>query len=141
MKTFLGLLLLFLSIHLPGQARNNDLRILIGGNAYVTASQDGAKITDNGILNWTDPSSVISIFFYVGEAGSFDLSVFGKGHSRIKVSCNGQNRPITLNSDYYTAIPAGTFQSVHRAMCASICKALAKKKPVSVLSGNSLFQN
>lgn len=63
MKTFLGLLLLFLSIHLPGQARNNDLRILIGGNAYVTASQDGAKITDNGILNWTDPSSVISIFF------------------------------------------------------------------------------
>lgn len=110
MKTFLVLFLLFWGIHFTGWARTNDLRILIGGNAYVTAYQDGAKITDNGILNWTDPNSVISVFFYAGEAGSFDLSVFGKGHSRIKVSCNGQNRPITLNSDYYTAIPAGTFQ-------------------------------
>lgn len=63
MKTFLVLFLLFLGIHFTGWARTNDLRILIGGNAYVTAYQDGAKITDNGILNWTDPNSVISVFF------------------------------------------------------------------------------
>lgn len=67
-------------------AQTSSLEIGMSGNSYVTRQHDGARITDRGLTRWTDPKSVVSVYFYLHESTTADLSLLAKGHSEIKVS-------------------------------------------------------
>ena len=49
--------------------------IPLGGNAYITTRGEGenGKITENGILQWTNPSTVYSVFFRISKPGQMSL--------------------------------------------------------------------
>jgi len=62
--------------------------IPLGGNAYT---KEPAEITDEGLINWTDTSSIISIYFRADMPQTFDISLrvqTPSGKSTIQVSAN-----------------------------------------------------
>lgn len=89
-------------------AQPQQLAIGISGNGYVTRQQDGAQITENGIAHWTNPETIVSIYFYLHQPTTADLSLYAKGHSEIKVSYGQQSFTVNLQSDDYTQIPVGS---------------------------------
>lgn len=101
-------LALLLSTALFAQGR--QLEIGFSGNGYITAHQDGAKITENGVADWTDPESVISLYFYLQQPSSADLSLMARGHSAIKVSYGDQSFDVDLHSDSYRQVPVGAIE-------------------------------
>lgn len=79
----------------------------MSGNSYVTRQHDGARITDRGLTRWTDPKSVVSVYFYLHESTTADLSLLAKGHSEIKVSYGKKHFKVRLDSDDFTQVPVG----------------------------------
>lgn len=88
-------------------AQTSSLEIGMSGNSYVTRQHDGARITDRGLTRWTDPKSVISVYFYLHESTTADLSLLAKGHSEIKVSYGKKHFKVRLDSDDFTQVPIG----------------------------------
>ena len=88
-------------------AQTSSLEIGMSGNSYVTRQYDGARITDKGLTRWTDPKSVVSVYFYLHESTTADLSLLAKGHSEIKVSYGKKHFKVRLDSDDFTQVPVG----------------------------------
>lgn len=88
-------------------AYSETLEINLSGNGYVTKYREGAKITKNGLEDWTSPESVISIYFYIHQPNEADLSLMAKGNSEIEVKYENKDFKIKLNSDAYSIIPIG----------------------------------
>lgn len=88
-------------------AQTSSLEIGMSGNSYVTRQHDGARITDRGLTRWTDPKSVVSVYFYLHESTTADLSLLAKGHSEIKVSYGKKYFKVRLDSDDFTQVPVG----------------------------------
>lgn len=88
-------------------AQTSSLEIGMSGNSYVTRQHDGARITDRGLIRWTDPKSVVSVYFYLHESTTADLSLLAKGHSEIKVSYGKKHFKVRLDSDDFTQVPVG----------------------------------
>lgn len=88
-------------------AQTSSLEIGMSGNSYVTRQHDGARITDRGLTRWTDPKSVVSVYFYLHESTTADLSLLAKGHSEIKVSYGKKHFKARLDSDDFTQVPVG----------------------------------
>lgn len=88
-------------------AQTSSLEIGMSGNSYVTRQHDGARITDKGLARWTDPKSVVSVYFYLHEPTTADLSLLAKGHSEIKVSYGKKHFKVRLDSDDFTQVPVG----------------------------------
>lgn len=88
-------------------AQTSSLEIGMSGNSYVTRQHDGARITDRGLTRWTDPKSVVSVYFYLHESTTADLSLLAKGHSEIKVSYGKKHFKVRLDSDDFTRVPVG----------------------------------
>jgi len=88
-------------------AQTSSLEIGMSGNSYVTRQHDGARITDRGLTRWTDPKSVVSVYFYLHESTTADLSLLAKGHSEIKVSYGKKHFKMRLDSDDFTQVPVG----------------------------------
>ena len=88
-------------------AQTSSLEIGMSGNSYVTRQHDGARITDRGLTRWTDPKSVVSVYFYLHESTTADLSLLAKGHSGIKVSYGKKHFKVRLDSDDFTQVPVG----------------------------------
>lgn len=95
--------LLFTSL----SVRSEQLTIDLSGNAYVTRQKDGAFIGDSGIVNWTNPNTIISIYFYLHQPTDADLSLYAKGHSEIKVSYADRSFNVRLQSDNFTKVHVG----------------------------------
>lgn len=83
------------------------LNVRMSGNSYVTAQRDGARITQKGLENWKDPTSVISTYFYLHESNKADLSLLAKGHSQVQVSYEGKKFKVNINSDDFVRVPVG----------------------------------
>ena len=88
-------------------AQQQQLVVGVSGNGYVTSQHDGAQITDGGITRWTNPKSVVSVYFYLHQPTTADLSLLAKGHSQIKVSYGKKQFKVALQSDEYTQVPVG----------------------------------
>ena len=49
----------------------------LGGNTYVTAGKESAKVSTDGIKSWTGTDAVLSAWFKTSQPG--DLNLFLKG--------------------------------------------------------------
>ena len=63
MKNLLCLLALLLCTTVFAQPQ--QVVVGVSGNGYVTRQQDGARITQRGVTHWTNPKSIVSIYFYL----------------------------------------------------------------------------
>lgn len=109
-KRFCLLSLLMCSLLLT-QAQ--QLAVNMSGNSYVTQQRGGARITANGLEDWTDPATVISVYFSLSQPTTAELALLARGHSEIKVSYGEQTFSVRLDSDDFTEIPVGRIDVRH----------------------------
>ncbi len=105
MKNLLCLLSLLLCTALSAQPQ--QLVVGFSGNGYVTRQQEGARITRDGVAHWTNPESIVSIYFYLHQPTTADLSLYAKGDSEIEVRYGKQRFNVDLQSDDFTKVPVG----------------------------------
>ena len=74
MKNLLCLLALLLCTTVFAQPQ--QVVVGVSGNGYVTRQQDGARITQRGVTHWTNPKSIVSIYFYLHQPTTADLSLY-----------------------------------------------------------------
>lgn len=89
-------------------AQSQKIVVGVPGNGFVTSQQRGAQITDNGVEDWTDPNTVISIYFYLHQPTTARLSLNAKGDSEIKVSYGGKSFKVRLHSKDFSDVPVGS---------------------------------
>ena len=102
--------LLFLCYCMVGFAQDAVTYVSLTGNAYITSPERDARITGRGLARWTSPATVVSVYFYMPQKGTFGLAIRAKGESKIKVSCNKMKSLIPLNSSEWQEIPVGQFK-------------------------------
>lgn len=90
-------------------AQTSQIIVGLPGNGYVTTHHDGAKITKEGLADWTNPETVASVYFYLHEPTNVEVSLNAKGDSKIKVSYAGKCYDVNLNSKEFTRVPVGVF--------------------------------
>lgn len=95
------------------QLVNKEISIPLSNNAYVTHQAKGGKeiVSDKGLTNWTNPSSIYSAFFRVADTGELKLKIKAKvsvGKSTIKVTINGEPFTVVLSGDTSTTYTVGT---------------------------------
>ena len=102
------LLFLFLSfLNITAFSQTQNLNIDLSGNGYVTKQKEGASISQKGLSRWTNPQSVISVFFYLHQPTTTELSLRAKGNSLIQVSYGSEKFKVKLQSDNFTIVPIG----------------------------------
>lgn len=94
------------------------IAVPLGGNGYITEKPNGATemITDNGLANWTNASSIISTYFRLGQTGQLHVAIKAKspsGNSVVKVVVNGTAFTINLTGNEYKVYFAGTVNIVN----------------------------
>lgn len=102
------ILIFFILLCFELSVYSNELGINLSGNAYVTIDRSGAEITENGLKNWTNPNSIISVYFYLHQPEKVDLSLLAKGDSEIKVFYGDKSFNLNINSKDFTTVPVGT---------------------------------
>jgi len=77
----------------PG-ATPGALPVALAGNGFVTSAPPGATefIGDKGLVKWSNPDAVTSVYFRMASAGSVTLGLDASvdGNSAIKVTVNGK---------------------------------------------------
>ena len=85
--------------------------VSMGGNSYITSgSARGARIDDNGVSRWVDPSSVISAYFKVNTSGSLQLSLKARaveGASELSILAAGKKFRVKIKDKEFKDIPIG----------------------------------
>ena len=75
----------------------NFQKIPLGGNAWAT---NGAKITENGLENWTRDDQTCKVYFKVNKIGNLKVSIFSNAkNSKIKVSIGEKGKSINFNGE------------------------------------------
>lgn len=90
-------------------AAAETLEVGVAGNGYVTSHPYGAQVSDKGITRWSSPETVVSVYFYLHQPQTIDLSVVAKGDSQIKVSMGEQSYVVRLDSEEFERVPVGKF--------------------------------
>jgi len=91
--------------------------IPIAGNSWVinNTSEKSKIITEKGIENWKDKSTIIRTWFRVEQTGSITLSLLAKvnsGTSQIQIKFGEEQKIITLSNTTFDTINIGTFEII-----------------------------
>lgn len=81
--------------HLPA------VKIPIGGNAFFTKNKENAEIHNEGIKNWDNPNTIISVYFKASKTGTYHLQLEGQSTSdnKIKASVLNQSKTFSFKSN------------------------------------------
>lgn len=82
----------------------------VAGNTYVTAGNEGAKVSPKGINSWTGTDAVLSSWFKVSQPGELNLFLKAKaadGPSTVQVSLNGKKFTVEITGTEETVVPVG----------------------------------
>ena len=82
----------------------------LGGNTYVTAGKESAKVSTDGIKSWTGTDAVLSAWFKTSQPGDLNLFLKGKaadGPSTVKVTFGGKSFTVKVTEAEETVIPVG----------------------------------
>lgn len=89
---------------------DNAVAVPVGGNTYVTAGKESARVTTEGIKSWTGNDAVLSSWFKVTHPGELCLFMKAKaqdGPSTIKVDVEGKSFAVNVSDAEEKVIPVG----------------------------------
>lgn len=96
-------------------ASTYNATVNLAGNAFITNAVSGAGeiINDNGLANWTNATTVTSVYFRLAQAGQLKLGLVarlsGSTASTVKVSINGTAFNVNLSGSNSKTYDVGTF--------------------------------
>ncbi|NDV57600.1 DUF3472 domain-containing protein [Bacteroides sp. 519] len=82
-----------------GKETKIGTEIPLGGNTYFATAAGSSSVTENGLINWSDPETIFSTYFKVKQAGDLELYLKYRGNtseSEIEVTCNDKVFPVLL---------------------------------------------
>lgn len=85
-------------------AQKANHTVNLSGNSYVVYGNDGAKISDDGLINWTGDKSKINTYVYFSKSQTVSITIKGKldnGNSKIKFTANKKNKIIELEEGIF----------------------------------------
>ncbi len=91
----------------------------LGGNAFITHAAPKAteQVVDAGLANWSDPSTVVSTYFYPRAAGALHVALVGSLNgatsSTVKVTIDGSAYRVTLGGSAQKTYDVGTVYLAH----------------------------
>ncbi len=95
-------------------ATTYNATVNLAGNAFITTANANASeiIGDYGLANWTNASTVTSVYFRLAQAGQLKLGVVGRlagaTASTIKVTVNGTPFQVALSGSSSKTYDVGT---------------------------------
>ncbi len=90
---------LFSLTSITAQAQSEVQAVSLAGNAYITQHADKARISDNGVDNWSNPQTTVSAYFHVDKPQTITLSLEGKGHATMRMICEGKKQDVKFDCD------------------------------------------
>jgi len=90
---------------------NSEVKIPLGGNAYVTQKAGNVELRKNGISQWDDKAATITAWFKVSHSGNLDLAINAKspeGKAEIEVLVDGKKYPVSITSSSWEMIKVGS---------------------------------
>jgi hypothetical protein len=113
------------------------ITVPLGGNAWRNDKDTvGGNISNNGIVNWSNPKANFTAYVRLGRVGKFKLYLdvaAPKGKSKITVSALGAVRKIAVTSSSFNDVYAGEWEAKDTGYVAITIKAISKT--------DSLFAN
>lgn len=78
----------------------------LSGNSYVTEQREGANITEKGLSNWTEESSLIQTYVYFSKPQTISLYVKGVSEEKavILVKFNKKQKKIKIDGDKFESL-------------------------------------
>ena len=96
------LIMLFVLICLPISfvfAEKTKHTVNLSGNSYVVNNRNGARINENGLVNWRGEKSKVNTYVYFSKPQTISLTIKGKvekGDSKIRFTANNDNKVLKL---------------------------------------------
>ena len=109
------------------QPANQQNYIPLGGNAWVHGGR--AQITNEGLVNWTSAASLITLYFYINQAGPVHIALrlsVPAGKSTLQLSTNGQQQNRLLSNHDTATIDFGRFEIRQKGYVKVELKGLSK---------------
>ncbi len=91
--------MLFAMAAVPVMAQTHELAVPLAGNAYVTQRADGTRISEHGVRNWDNPQTMVSTYFHIQKPQTLTISLRGRGHATVLMTCNGKKQKVRFDSD------------------------------------------
>ena len=96
----------------PQTTPATEIAVPLAGNGYLTilAAGGSEKITEKGLVGWSNAGSIASTYVRVGQSGVLHVAIKAKvpsGVSSVKVSINGKPVTLDLSSNDYRSYYAG----------------------------------
>ena len=93
----------------------SSIQIPARGNSWVTndLSYNDKMISDSGIINWIDTSTIIRTYFRLEKTGLINIAIRAKvksGKSRIICTLGEATKVISLSNEEFDTIYLGTFK-------------------------------
>ncbi|GAB2516513.1 DUF3472 domain-containing protein [Spirosoma aerophilum] len=82
----------------------------VGGNSWVTNGVNKADISEDGLINWSNPASAVDTYVRFARAGTVTLSIslrVPNGKSRLRLTVLGKSREIEVKGTNFTDYPLG----------------------------------
>ncbi|MFZ6800058.1 DUF3472 domain-containing protein [Undibacterium sp. Di24W] len=98
----------------PPAATVYNATVNLGGNAFITSASSSASemINDSGLANWTNASTVTSVYFRLAQAGQLKFGLVarlaGSTMSTVKVTINGTPFNVNLSGASSKTYDVGT---------------------------------
>lgn len=101
---------LFIVINITASAQSFKAIIPLGGNAYVGK---GAKITDKGLVEWSDNEAITNVYFRASTPQSFNISLVMKvlgGESQISIKSGKHSFTKKITNTTFDTISIGKIE-------------------------------
>lgn len=113
--TFLISLVLFTSCQEGSETHEEwtpelDIAIPMGGNTWVVNNDEesGKIISDEGVQNWSNPTSRLRTYFRIEKTGQIDVGIRARvnsGQSKIKITIGEATRELEVSNTGFDTLP------------------------------------
>ncbi|NGY37591.1 DUF3472 domain-containing protein [Flavobacterium sp. XN-5] len=114
------------------KASDFHISIPLAGNAYSSKHIEGNRtITNNGIVNWTNPDEYFTTYFRVSKPGTFQIAIeelpMISGKSELEFSIDNVSKKVMLDpSSTSKLIVVGTWKIAKEGYVALVIKGIKK---------------
>ncbi|HEX5554441.1 MAG TPA: DUF3472 domain-containing protein [Chitinophagaceae bacterium] len=128
-----GLILLFTCY--PGVSpaqitQTQRIMVPLGGNTWSSGhGKEGGRITDGGIVHWTNPKTSFTTYIRLSRTGTLKVWLHGSatgGQSRLEVTIAGKSNDVTIKGNGVKNYDAGTWNITDTGYVAIHLKGISK---------------
>jgi hypothetical protein len=91
----------------------NKMIVPIGGNTWTV---NGAKVSNNGLSDWTSSTTSVQTFIYLSQSGSLHLSLNMNpgGNNILKITIQGLSKELTVEGEKESEYYVGTWENLQQ---------------------------